>query len=336
MADDDAALDSHDSEVSLPTTTAQTILSLLQPVRRGVNHMVWFDRGMLDVSTLQQVGASGLGASALMQQNRVGLPRRLLKRLAADMKCPARCQHEAGSTTCRRWSWCVLHKGEWELQLFADAGKWPVMVLSNCTSAARQVREVRQVGNRTFQVMTPEAVGLYNVHGRSAVDGTDIKRKKISLAVRRQLRQGPKRALFDAEIGFVCGSTIHSHSRPASERLSVNEFAVQYAHQVLSEVSVRKRRRATQDARDGSVTRGEADAHRPMWVRKRSRSRDGFERQQAKRGRRCCLAPECAAGEPKQPSFFCPGCKGKGCSGWYHFDCYWSRHSAALCAPCDS
>eukprot|EP00966_Prymnesium_polylepis_P253478 5858625-Prymnesium_polylepis.1 len=35
-------------------------------------------------------------------------------------------------------------------------------------------------------------------------------------------------------------------------------------------------------------------------------------------------------GEPKQPCLFCPGCKSKDFSGWYHFACYWRCHRAVV------
>lgn len=73
-------------------------------------------------------------------------------------------------------------------------------------------------------------------------------------------------------------------------------------------------------------------AHVPInYSRLAARSqRAGGPIEKRKRGGRCCLHGECAAGEPKRPTHFCPGCKHRGGSGWYHEACYWRRHNAVL------
>ena len=144
--------------------------------------------------------------TGLMQLNRIGLPRRYLQQLKRKLNCTRGCKHATGQTGCIKWAWTILHKGEWELHIWAD--KKLVVAMTSCASGTRLVELTRPLDNLNREyahVLVPEAIGFYNVFGRGATDGGDGERKRLSLSARRRLRQGPKHALSELEICFVNG-----------------------------------------------------------------------------------------------------------------------------------
>lgn len=155
---------------------------------------------------------------------------------------------------------------------------------------------------------------------------------RLSLAKRRRLRQGPKGALSDAEIGFVNGAIVADHlwARP----VTTWEFVDLYCAEVLAAISARQRGGPALAAatEDGGRTRGDLRSHIPMWFADGARKRrrvGGVSEPAPMRGRGCCLHPGCDAGEPIRPSFYCHACaQTEGCNGWYHWSCYWARHRA--------
>ena len=268
------------------------------------------------------------------------------------MQCPRGCTHAADSADCRRWRWLVMHKGDFELTVLNDNGKSPVITISSCTSATRVLTRARTIGRTILNITTPEANGFYNNFGRHATDVGNQQRERLSLAARRQRRQGPKGALFDAEIGFVSATALLNTRRHTA--LTVWEFAEAFADEVVSSTTMRRRTSTTIEAikaREGDAharaeTRGSAEAHRPICfeelARRRRRAGDTSAPVNPPRGRAggCCEAPACAEGEPKRPRYFCAGCARErpGCSGWYHFECFWRAHRAELrnrCATCE-
>ena len=285
-------------------------LSVLPP---GVGHCVWIDRGLSDLRSLHQARASGYHATAVMQADRVGLPRRYLAQLKQQLRCPARCTHQPDAQGCNRWRWVVLHKGEWELTAWPDNNRL-VIAVSDCTSATRLVELHRTVGKCIMQTHAPEAIGLYTCGGRHPTDVGDQQRKRLNLGARRLCRQGPKGALFDAEIALTDATVLASLLRPDAH-VTVWDISDEYADEVLSNATARVHvESAAHAARSG--------AHQPVCMAeersKRKREGGTVPQRWAGRGRKCCEAPACD--NPKRPRYFCRDCKFErnACNGWYH------------------
>ena len=315
--------------------------SVLQP---HVGHCLWLDRGMSNVSAMQAVKTAGFDVTGIMQVNRIGLPRRYLSMLKKSMTCPKGCKHTTASTACKRWSWTVLHKGDWELEIWSD-GAALVVALSSCTSATQCIRLGRSVGRSMRLAVCPMGIGMYNIFGRGPTDGGDQHRQRLSLATRRRTRQGPKAALFDAELGFVNGM-IETGPLRSAPQITIWDFADEYSMDVLPHVTMRVGTPAAAAAaaeQMASGTRGQQCAHTPINFslnsakQKRACKRSGGTSAPsvtAKRGKKCCEAKfgTCDPDEPMRPHVFCPGCKREreDCTGWYHEACYWKRHRAVL------
>ena len=171
---------------------------------------------------------------------------------------------------------------------------------------------------------------MYGIFGRSCTDGGDQHRKKISLAARRQLRQGPKGALFDAEIGLVNGAIIMKHLR--GTECTTWDFCELFMSEVLNSVCVRQRmpgEMQVAQASEGEMrTRAQQKAHTPINVVeenrcKRRRGEDAPPRWQGRGS--ACMRTDCPEGLPKHPNIFCPGC-----DGWYHLCCFAKSHTCSL------
>ena len=192
----------------------------------------------------------------------------------------------------------------------------------------------------------PEGIGLYNLIGRSATDGGDQERKRLSLANRRQLRSGPKGALLDAEIAMVNATVVAEDLR--SHAVPVWTFVFDYSTEVLSSVILRRRvpawlrafpvsNESEADAEPAAVTRAQQQLHQPVdlaaeWRRKRKAGElvDSDPKRQPKPGR--CASSECRAGLPQRGDVWCAGCAREvpGCNGWYHLECFCKRHKVQL------
>ena len=180
-----------------------------------------------------------------------------------------------------------------------------------------------------------EGVGRYAIYGRSCTDGGDQLRKKIQLAARRVLRQGPKGALFDAELGLVNGSIIYKWFH---EGATVWDFCTRFYDEVVSEVQVRKHfspamravgfgepSSSSAEEQPLARTRARSEAHTPVSLaderkRKIRLKVEGVGHRWAGRGFRCDRN-DCAPGSSVHPDIWCPGC-GK----WYHLDCWAKSH----------
>ena len=351
QADNAGGGSAEDAEGRAPMTTTARFLRAVRVLRPNCGHCIWTDRAMCAFDTLDSVVAAGFHVTSVMLHNRIGLPRRLLAALKSRMACPSKCKHGMNAVGCRRWSWCVLHKGQWELCVWSD-GRQLVSTVSDCTSATRLIELSRFTDGSTMLPLAPEPIGMYNVFGRGPTDGGDGQRKRLGLAVRRQVRQGPKGQLSDFELALVGATALANGLR---DETTVWDIANEYSSDVLSSVSMRERSSAslaaaTTTAADGceeaahgtrAATAAQQEKHRPRWFAQEARKRrraeaasDGDARDgpcpAPARGAKCCMAPACAPGEPKQPYIFCAGCKQERekCSGWYHFDCYWKRHKA--------
>ena len=225
LDDADAPVDDADADDSIEDATG--INSIPARLKRGVNnvpcnvgHILWTDRGLATWAGLQFLRSTGIHATSAMAMNRIGLPRRYMKRLLKSFRCSRGCSHGVDAASCKRWCWTVLHKGDWELQLWCD-GEALVAAMTDCTSAMRTIVVGRTVAKKCVLVHVQEGIGMYSTFARSATDSGDQQRKRLQLASRRQTRQGPKGALFDAEIGFVNGSIMAKHLRGRGETHSV-------------------------------------------------------------------------------------------------------------------
>ena len=315
-------------------------------VRAGVGHSIWFDRGYGNWQAAQWLQQHGYYTTMLMMRNCIGLPRRFIQQLVKRLKCPRGCKHAASAAGCTRYSWTCLHRGDWELQLWSDRAEGSLVVaLTDCTSAARTMTVTRLVDGKTQQATVPEGVGIYTTFARQASDGGDQLRKHLQLASRRQLRQGPKGALFDAELALANASIVANDLRPGTS--STWEFAMQYYNEVVKSVSMRRRTppwmsAISSDAAAGATaavaverTRAQACRHRPHYFKeenKRTRSEgdDGVLHATVK-GHKC--AERC--GWAGRPDVWCGGCeqdRGRG-RAWYHFSCFFDCHAVSFCKP---
>lgn len=312
-----------------PNALSAKLERALTSVRAHAGHIVYVDRGLADMAGLNKARALGFHSTALMQFNRRGLPRRYLAQLQQQLRCPRGCKHGADAAACNRWRWVVLHKNQWELVAWLD-GKRLVVSVSDCASATRSIQLHRTVGSAVLAVSAPEPIGLYNLLGRGGVDTGDQHRKAISLAGRRQCRQGPKGALFDFEIALTNGHAIAGLLRPG---VAVTQWAFceEFANDVLAKVSARTVQRVASQLQgdQGRAASTRARKHMPTRPvaenRKRRRVLGDGPARWCGRGSTCCEAPTCDEGEPVRAEVYCPGCAAQeGCSGWYHLAC-WSR-----------
>ena len=311
-------------------------------LQANVGHCVWFDNGLGTMKLLQTTAQLGHGATAMMNPSRVGIPRRLIALIRKRVRCPKGCTHTPDSEACTRFRWFVMHKGPWELAIWFDIGnqakgKGCVISVSDCTSCTRINTLARTVSRHTMLVPAPEPIGLYNVFGRHGLDVADQHRKRLSLAHRRLLRQGPKRHLHDSELVLCNGTALVNTKRDTPA--TVWDFANEYCNDVLSAVSMRRRSSGVISAATAqettAATRAALESHVPINFQaqaRRARRAGDANPPKRKRGRRCCEAPACEPGEAKRPTLFCAGCKHErdSCSGWYCEPCFWKRHKCSL------
>ena len=304
-------------------------------VKSNVGHVLWMDKGYTTQESARALSGLGIGVCGVTSADRVGLPRRFIAELKKRLTCARKCEHGADCAECKRWVWCVLHKYSaadkcyWELELWSD-GNALVICLSNCASATRTVKVCRTAKQQVFEVHAPEAIGKYSIFGRSCTDIGDEYRKRISLAVRRQLRQGPKGALFDAELGFVNGLIVMRALRKCNS-ITTWEFCDAFVAEVLRDVSIRRRDVGVALAlplspapgSSGIQTRDQAREHVPVNFVEQDRAKRRRNEEAPTNSRRGhkCNRTDCEAGAVKRPEIYCPGC-----DAWYHFSCFFCSH----------
>ena len=210
-----------DADAEEPTSTAGYCVNL--------------DRGYGHVDAQQCAKDAGVHTNTVMQLNRVGLPRQWLleiKKLlgacqgigggddddddddAGGAAAPPPKQRQKGGCStpkaedCNKFSFSVVHKGDWELQVWQDSKL--IVCLTSFFSGTRAGLLARGSHSSKFsyEVWAPEGIWYYNVEGRSATDGNDQERKKLAIAERRCVRYGLKGMHFVFDLAFTNGAII--------------------------------------------------------------------------------------------------------------------------------
>ena len=170
-----------------------------------------------------------------------------------DLSCPAGCKHEVDSETCKKWSWVVVHKDDWQLEMWQDGSL--ILGLSNSYSGVRAGILTRpgndgDGGFGSFEVACPDGIHAYNIYGRSATDGHDQNQKKMNMSERRTVREGVKGGLFVIDVLFANGSIMQKDlvaSTVAPWKLkkdyTKSEFCSRWSDQVLASAASLRRRR---------------------------------------------------------------------------------------------
>ena len=317
-----------------------------------VGHCIFLDRGLGVVSAQHKLRASGCHSFALLNSNRVGLPREFVRQLTATMKCKEDCDHSmeaAQDSGCKRWAYTVVSKGDWELEIVQDGtsskGSHIILGHSDFFSATRVSTLSRTVAKKILAVKFPEGTSAYNQFGRHGADTGDGGRKRLRLAARRTERRGPKGALFDAEIGFyngyvvtsfLCGKTRQERTRGLPQHAdTVIAFATRYATEVICSVSMRRRVPAHLQpyvtalavraplASPSLETRAMREAHKLINAYARAKAASASGVRVTGRGKSCSING--CKRLPVRPHFWCPGC-----GAWYHLECYFEVHRCWL------
>lgn len=189
------------------------------------NYCVTMDRGYGHVEAQEAAAKAGVYTNALVVFNRKGLPRNYLADLRNDLSTcnpeagpDAKCTHGPDAIDCRMYMYTMLHKqsyrrdaagaegAEWELTCWQDSEL--IVSLGNFFSGTRCGLLARGAYKQvtSFSVWVPESIWHYNVQGRSATDGADQLRKKLSIAERRTLRIGHKGINFVFDLALTNAS----------------------------------------------------------------------------------------------------------------------------------
>lgn len=170
----------------------------------------------------------GIYSNSVVVLDRAGLPRKYLKELADDLsQCPkvrlshgsklVDCPHGQGNEECRRYCFTALHKQShvqaegaagagWEVSAWQDGQL--IVSYSNFFSTSRcgLISRGAHKSRHSYSVWAPEPIWHYNLLGRSATDGCDQQRKKMSIAERRIVRAGVKGISFVFDLMFTNAS----------------------------------------------------------------------------------------------------------------------------------
>ena len=63
---------------------------------------------------------NGVYSFGCIPENRVGIPREFIKGLSKALECPASCTHKEEEEGCNKWAWTVVHKGDYQLEMWQD------------------------------------------------------------------------------------------------------------------------------------------------------------------------------------------------------------------------
>ncbi|KAL1528350.1 hypothetical protein AB1Y20_009704 [Prymnesium parvum] len=186
------------------------------------------DRGYGHVAAQQSLWINdGIYSNAIIQANRLGLPRQFIEQVRADLdSCSTRCTHKPDERDCRKFMWTVVHKDEFETTLWQDSQL--IISYGNFFSGIRAGLMLHRgaAGDKeSYAVWVPESIFHYNIEGRSATDSADQVRKKLSVAERRTERAGPKGIAFVFDVAFTNGSILQRMLQPEGmKRSKLDEF----------------------------------------------------------------------------------------------------------------
>lgn len=200
----------------------------------SANYCVSLDRGYGHVQAQHALAEMGIFSNAVLPLTRIGIPRNYLKELSIDLsECPQvegkACSHGPDASECRKYCYTALHKksrsqvendaaqADWELACWQDSQL--IVSLSNFFSTQRAGEITRGTSGaaESYAVWAPESIWHYNMLGRSATDGCDQLRKKMSLAERRIVRAGVKGIAFVFDLAFTNAAIMWSYVHRASE-----------------------------------------------------------------------------------------------------------------------
>lgn len=186
--------------------------------RSTANYCISLDRGYGHVQAQERLWLEdGVHSNAMIQANRVGLPREFIDQVKKDLgHCPSKCSHKPDSAGCRKYLWTAVHRPPFELSLWMDSKL--ILCYGNFFSCSRAGLLTRgSTGSRdSYSLWAPENTWHYNIEGRSATDSADQARKKLSLAERRIQRAGHKGIAFVFDIAFSNGAAMQRMLQPQS------------------------------------------------------------------------------------------------------------------------
>lgn len=181
------------------------------------------DRGYGHLEAQEATAELGIYTNALMVFNRKGIPRNYLAELRNNLSTcnpgagpnAASCTHGPDAVDCRMYMYTMLHKhssnsgaagaegADWELSCWQDSEL--IASVGNFFSGARCGLLARGAYKQvhSYSVWAPESIWHYNVQGRSATDGADQLRKKLSVAERRTVRIGHKGINFVFDLALT-------------------------------------------------------------------------------------------------------------------------------------
>lgn len=211
--------------------------------RSTSNYCISLDRGYGSVEAQEFLWKDcGIYSNAMMQSNRRGLPRALIKVVQSELKsCPRQCRHRRQDAECRKYMWTVVHRPPFELSMWQDSKL--ILCYGNFFSCnrvgllSRGVKKHKESNN----IWAPENVFHYNIEGRSATDSSDQSRRKMAMAERRITRAGHKGMSFVLDLAFTNAAAMQRDLQPQNmsrQQLDTHftkvAFCLRWANSVFS------------------------------------------------------------------------------------------------------
>mmetsp|Transcript_31616 Transcript_31616/g.78761 ORF Transcript_31616/g.78761 Transcript_31616/m.78761 type:complete len:148 (+) Transcript_31616:129-572(+) len=124
------------------------------------------DRGYGHLTAQQRLWEEdGIHTNAMVQIDRVGLPREFLRQISRDLEsCPAKCSHKPDAVGCRKFRWTVCHRGDFEVCAWQDSKL--ILSYGNFFSSIRAGLLSRgSHGDKdSYSVWAPESIWHYKQH----------------------------------------------------------------------------------------------------------------------------------------------------------------------------